>query len=67
MNVIYVNVPSHVFIYSYIKLMLPVMYSYIQTNVFAHCRQVVEDVACFSRVKHFYVGEIRSRLFQIAD
>ena len=47
--------------------MLPVVYSYIQTNVFAHCRQVVEDVACFSRVNHFYVGEIRSRLFQIAD
>jgi len=32
--------------------MLPVVYSYIQTNVLAHCRQVVEDVACFSRVKH---------------
>ena len=29
--------------------MLPVVYSYmyIQTNVFAHCRQVVEGVACF--------------------
>ena len=44
------------------KLTLPIMYSYIQTNVFSHCRQVVEDVACFSRVNHFYVGEIRLQI-----
>ena len=45
--------------------MLPVVYSYIQTNVFAHCRQVVEDVACFSRVNHFYVGEIRFQIIPL--
>ena len=45
-------------LYSYITLMLPVMYSYLLTSVFAHGRHVVENVARFSRVNRLYVDEI---------